>query len=96
MEGDNVGGMAGDTLFKKATHTGAGTPLRDCSLRRSHTKAATLGSLEEHSLGSKEQQIKTIKHTQPQRPVPPITSPKGLSITCSEGSGDYEGGRRRV
>lgn len=28
--------------------------------------------------------------------VPPVVCPKGLSVTCSKGTGDQEGGRRCV
>lgn len=80
MEGENVEGMARDTLSKKAIFTESEIPLSDCLLWRSHPTAATLGRTEEHFLGSREQQIKAIQHTTPVL-CATIPSPKRLGGT---------------
>lgn len=62
-------------------------------VRHSHLcpMAATLGRPEEHFLGSKEQQLKAIKHSTPVlcAIVPSLKSWEGLCVTCNENSSSW-------
>lgn len=60
-----------------------GTTFKDCSQHRSHTGAAAVGSLEEHTLRNKDQRVKTVMHTTAPL-LPHRTDWEGLSVTCSE------------
>lgn len=63
VEGENVEGMAEDSLSKQVNFTESELPLSDCLQWSSHPAAATVGRQEGHCLGSKKQQIKAIKHS---------------------------------